>query len=125
MKPSATGKPTAVNQRDFLLLLALTEGPRHGYGLLQDVMSLTDGEVKFDPANLYRSTKKMIEQGLIEPHETPRDVALHADGNATRRQYFVITEKGLNLVRAEAARMDRLTRFARARKLIPESGSRR
>lgn len=124
MKPSPTDKPTAVSQRDFLILLALTEGPRHGYALLRDVMRLTEGEVKFDPANLYRSAKKMIEQALIEPYDTPEDVASLAGGNAARRQYFAITKKGLNLVRAEAARMDRLARFARSRKLIPEPGSR-
>lgn len=127
MPPDAadlTSQP--LTHRDFLILFALTEGPRHGYGLLKDVARLTDNEVKFDPANLYRSLKRMIEKDLVT-ESVPRseaDQELTAADTTKRRRYYAITEHGMRLVRAEATRMDRLAQAARDRNLIPETDSR-
>lgn len=107
-----------LHPRDFLILFALSEGPRHGYGLLKDVARLTEGKVRFDPANLYRSLKRMIRDGLVAETEPRPD----GDGDDERRRYYGITHRGLRAVKAEAARMARLTDAARTRKLIPDAG---
>jgi DNA-binding PadR family transcriptional regulator len=106
-----------VNPRDYLILFTLTDGPRHGYGLLKDIARLTGEEVTFDPANLYRSLKRMIKDGMVAEVDTPPDI----DGDGERRRYYAITEEGTRLVRSEAARLDRLTAAARERKLIPDA----
>ena len=49
-----------LNPRDYLILLSLSKSPWHGYGLLKDIARLTENGVRFGPANLYRSLKRMI-----------------------------------------------------------------
>ncbi len=106
-----------LNPRDYLILLSLSERPRHGYGLLKDIDRLTENEVRFDPANLYRSLKRMIKQELVTQMSPPPD-AKHED---PRRRYYGITNLGARTVQAEAARLNRLTKVARERNLVPDS----
>ncbi len=106
-----------LNPRDYLILLSLSEGPRHGYGLLKDIARLTEDEVRFDPANLYRSLKRMIKQELVIETSPPPDTK----AGDTRRRYYGITTSGRRTVQAEAARLARLTKVAQARRLISDS----
>jgi DNA-binding PadR family transcriptional regulator len=108
-----------LHPRDYLILLALTEGPRHGYRVLKEIEDITKGEVRFDPANLYRSLKKLMRHGLVEEVDQPDPRA--DDG---RRRYFALTDTGHHAVRAEAARMAHLARVARDRNLLPGSSPR-
>ena len=107
-------KRLPVNPRDYLILFSLTVGPRHGYGLLKDIAHLTENSVRFDPANLYRSLKRMIKDGLVVESPAPPN----EDEDTERRRYYAITDDGTRLVRAEATRMDRLTQAARERNLV-------
>jgi DNA-binding PadR family transcriptional regulator len=81
---------------------------------------LTGEEVTFDPANLYRSLKRMIKEGLVTEADPPPGAA-GSEGDAERRRYYAITDEGTRLVRSEAARLDRLTAAAKERKLIPDA----
>ena len=105
-----------LNPRDYLILFALVDGPRHGYGILKDVER---GGVRIDPANLYRSIKRLTAEGLIEPAEAPAD----AGDDDRRRRYCAVTAFGREVVKLEAARLAALTTAARARRLVPEQGS--
>ncbi len=105
-----------LNPRDYLILLSLSDGPRHGYGLLKDIARLTDAEVRFDPANLYRSIKRMIKQELVTEMSPPPG----AKEGDTRRRYYGITNSGVRTVQAEAARLARLTKVAQQRNLVPD-----
>src|SRR4030095_3580235 len=49
----------------FHILLSLVGGEQHGYGIMQDVLERTGGQVRLWPATLYGSLKRLIEQGLI------------------------------------------------------------
>ena len=49
----------------FHILLAVGDGERHGYGIIQDVAARTDGALKLGAGTLYRSIQRMLEQGLI------------------------------------------------------------
>jgi len=104
-----------VPPRDYLVLFALTEGERHGYGLVKDVESLTDGLVQLDPSNLYRSIKRLIEDGLVA--ECEQKAVPPAGGE--RRRFYAITPFGIRVVSAEAERLANLADAARARRLIP------
>ncbi len=98
----------------FHILLALAEGDRHGYGIIQDVAARTDGELKLGAGTLYRSIQRMLEQGLIqERHERP---APELDDE--RRRYYRITPFGTEVARAEARRLSQLVKLARARGLV-------
>ena len=94
----------------FHILLALSDGERHGYAIIQDVAARTDGAVKISAGTLYRSVQRMQEQGLIE--ESRRRPA--PDEDDERRRYYALTEFGTVVARAEARRLTQLVKLARA-----------
>lgn len=106
-----------LSPRDFLILLVLADAPLHGYGILKAVERRMGDEVPLDPANLYRSLKRLRRDGIVEEAEPPEagdDVPLE------QRRYFTLTETGRAVVAAEAARLERLTRVAREARLLEE-----
>ena len=104
-----------MNPRDFLILFSLTEENRHGYGIVKEV-DQAGGGVRIDPANLYRSLKRMMAEGLVEESDPPA----HEDASDGRRRYYAITSVGREVVKLEAARLAELTAKARSRRLIPD-----
>ncbi len=114
---TAVESQVPMNPRDFLILFSLVDQERHGYGLVKEVERQSEGEVRLDPANLYRSLKRMIKHGLVE--ESERKPA--ADSHDERRRYYAITGFGRQVVTREAARLDKLAAAVRARNLVPES----
>jgi DNA-binding PadR family transcriptional regulator len=104
--------------RDYLVLFALTGGPRHGYRLVMEVEAQSEGAVQLDPSNLYRLLRGLMGRGLVEDRgrkPTPEDPA-------ARRRYFALSAGGQRVVAAEARRLARLTDAARSARLIPEVG---
>jgi DNA-binding PadR family transcriptional regulator len=99
----------------FHILLAVGDGERHGYGIIQDVAARTDGALKLGAGTLYRSIQRMLEQGLIA--ETSRRPAPEQDDE--RRRYYRITPFGRAVARAETARLQRLVSLARAGGFAP------
>jgi len=101
----------------FHILMAVTDEDRHGYGIIQDVMTRTDGELRLSAGTLYRSIQRMLEQGLIvEARKRPAPAF-----DDERRRYYSITPFGTAVARAEMRRLTQLVRLARARGLTPES----
>jgi DNA-binding PadR family transcriptional regulator len=106
-----------VPPRDYLILFSLAGGERHGYGIVVEVAESSERRVRLDPANLYRSLRRMVTNGLVE--DAGEDEGM--DGAPDRRRVYRITELGLAVVRREAARLASLTESARARGLLSES----
>src|SRR5438477_4513606 len=100
----------------FHILLALTEGERHGYAIIQDVEARTDGDLRLSAGTLYRSIARMVEQGVIS--EVARRRTADAD---ERRRYYRITPFGTAVARAETRRLTQLVRLARESGLRPET----
>jgi DNA-binding PadR family transcriptional regulator len=98
----------------FHILLALTDGDRHGYSIMQEVEAQTDGKLKLGPGTLYGSIKRMLVSRLIEETETRPDPALDDE----RRRYYRLTNFGRRVAVAEAERLYSLVREARAKKLL-------
>lgn len=101
----------------FHILVALADGDRHGYAIIQDVETRTDGELRLGAGTLYRSIHRMLEQGLIA--ESNRRPARALDDE--RRRYYRLTPFGTAVARAETRRLAQLVRLARARGLMPET----
>lgn len=97
----------------FHILVALAEGERHGYAIMQDVAGRTGGRVKMSPGTLYGSIKRMLEEGLIE------ELTTGAAGADERRRYYRITKFGRRVALAEAERLASLLSQARASGLVP------
>jgi DNA-binding PadR family transcriptional regulator len=99
----------------FHILLALSEGERHGYAIIQDIAARTEGAVKISAGTLYRSVQRMQEQGLIE--ESRRRPA--PDEDDERRRYYGLTAFGTAVARAAARRLTQLVKLARASGFAP------
>lgn len=100
---------------EFHILLSLTAGERHGYGIIQDIEARGEASVP-DVGTMYRALARMVEAGLIEA--AARQPA--PDGGDERRSYYRITSKGLRVARAEARRLEALIRAARIGGLLPK-----
>ena len=48
------------------ILLALSTEERHGYGIMKQVASDSQGKVKMGPGTLYGSVGRMLDAGLIQ-----------------------------------------------------------
>jgi DNA-binding PadR family transcriptional regulator len=101
----------------FALLLALSEGQRHGYALISEVAELTDGLIRLGPGTLYRSLQRMRVEGLIAELADNAD-AERADRRAERRRSYRITEAGRAAAETEARRLAVFLDAARQRGLF-------
>ncbi len=101
--------PDALKPADFHILLALTQGPRHGYGLMKEVERESRGGVRLEIGSLYRLLARLLDSGLIE--EADED---------ERRRFYRLSRQGRRVLQAEAKRLAGLVELSRARKLLPE-----
>jgi DNA-binding PadR family transcriptional regulator len=100
---------------DFLVLLMLSQGERHGYGIMQDVAQHTEGATLLEAGSLYRTIRRLTEERLVV--ESGRRPSPELDDD--RRRYYRLTPLGRRVVAAEAARLRRLVRLAEAAQLLP------
>ena len=84
----------------------------HGYGIMRQVESQTDGRVRLGPGTLYSSIQTLLEEKLIE------EVDSGAEAGGERRRYYRITSAGRKVARDEAERLADLLRVARARRVF-------
>jgi len=113
MSTAELSKLLPLPQAVFQILVALADQDRHGYAIMQDVATRTDGALKLSPGTLYGSIKRMLEDGLID--EVDEAAARRsADDDDERRRYYRITQFGRDLAQAEADRLTVLLRQARA-----------
>jgi DNA-binding PadR family transcriptional regulator len=104
--------PTSV----FHILVALADVDRHGYSIMQDVSSRTDGKVRLSPGTLYTSIARMLEQGLIEELANSPDPSSQDE----RRRYYRLTSFGRKTAIAEAKRLTGMLSQAKQAGLIPK-----
>jgi DNA-binding PadR family transcriptional regulator len=97
----------------YLILLALTDGDRHGYGLKKEIIRRTEGKVKLGAGSLYRSIRQLADLQLIEESDQRPDPALDDE----RRKYFRLTEFGRQVAQAETERLAVLVQVARSSRL--------
>src|SRR5690349_5618455 len=88
------------------ILIALADGPLHGYAILRDVADRTGGQFHLGPATLYTSIKRLLQGGLIE------EVADKTGGDERRRCYR-LTAHGRRVAIEETRRLDSLVSQAR------------
>ena len=103
----------------FHILLALTQGERHGYGIMQETALNSQGKIKLGPGTLYRSIKRLLIDGLIEES----DERPAPDLDDERRHYYRLTSFGLRVARAEAQRLAELVSMAQSKQLLPQPGT--
>ena len=98
----------------FQILLSLTRGPLHGYGMKRDVEERTEGRVRLGAGTLYAGLQRMEGDGLIRESEPPVGMEEEA---GTRWRFYAMTPLGRRVLRAEVHRLEE--DLAAARALIP------
>jgi DNA-binding PadR family transcriptional regulator len=108
----------------FHILIALGEGEKHGYAVMQEVAERTDGKVRMSPGTLYGSIRKMLDDGLIEEffHRGNAADPRRAGTDDARRRYYRVTKFGRAVAAAEAERLTALLHHARLNGLVPRKG---
>jgi DNA-binding PadR family transcriptional regulator len=102
----------------FHILLALSEGERHGYAIMQEVAADTGGSLQLGPGTLYGCLKRMLSARLVEESDERPDPDLDDE----RRRYYRITDLGARTLRAEAERLANAVSAARAKRLLSRKG---
>ena len=98
----------------FHILLALSEGEKHGYAIMREVERSADGLVRMGPGTLYGTLKRTMAAGLVVESDERPDPQLDDE----RRRYYRLTPFGRSVAAAEAERLERLVEEARARQLL-------
>ncbi len=98
----------------FHILLALTDGEKHGYAIMKDVESQTSGRIKMGPGTLYGSIRRLLAARLIE--ETDERPAPELDDE--RRRYYRITAQGQSIVASETKRLVRAVKTAQEKGIL-------
>lgn len=103
--------PLSTASQYILLALALEE--RHGYAIMQEVETASDGTVRLGPGTLYRSIHELLEDELIE-ESVNRPIKKNED---QRRRYYRLTSLGRAVLGCESRRLAGVVALARSRKV--------
>lgn len=92
----------------FLILTALVDQPRHGYGIVQEVAHLSQGRTHLKVGTLYGALDRLTDEGLL---------ALDRDEveSGRLRRYYRLTELGAAQLAADAQRLADNARIATER----------
>ena len=112
--------PQPLTPAVFHILLALSDGEKHGYRIMQAVKANSYGEFQIGPGTLYGTIKRMLADDLIAESEERPDPEL----DDQRRRYYRLTDQGRQTLQADLVRMDALLKRARTLKVIPPAPAR-
>lgn len=101
------GEPAPLSTAVFHVLLALADGPLHGYGVMKRVES--DSGLELGPGTIYGSIQRLTDAGWVRAA-----TGSEADDSrdARRGKRFELTDEGELALRAEARRIRRLAGHA-------------
>ena len=105
----------------FHILLALADGPLHGYAVMQAVADTGGPTIATGPGTIYGSIGRMQDAGLVA--EARIDELAHepeSTGRGRPRKYYRLTDTGHKALRAEAVRLNRLSELVQAKDLLPD-----
>jgi DNA-binding PadR family transcriptional regulator len=117
-------KPSSLHDRElapelpltpavFHILMALADGEKHGYAIMQTVTIETGRAIQMGPGTLYGSLDRMLRARFIEESEEQGEPGGHSE----RRRYYRLTDFGQRALRAEVRRLEQALTLARRKKL--------
>ena len=96
------------------VLLAVADGPRHGYSIMQEVAERTEGQVRLWPAALYGLLRELQKTDfIVESEHRPA-----AEDDDERRRYYALTPHGKRVLDAEVRRLEAIVTHARASRAL-------
>lgn len=90
------------------ILLALSDCPRHGYAIVQEIEARTGGAVRLGTGTLYTALKRLRKDGLIREVVTGGE----SEGGRNRRTYG-LTSVGRSALERQTSRLKMLFEHAR------------
>lgn len=107
-----TAEPsTPLTPAVFHVLLALSEGPLHGYAIMQRAEEVSGQSM--GPGTIYGSLQRLDEAGWVDEVETEPD-------DPRRGRSFELTEAGRDALAREARRITRLAAMKQIRRFAAE-----
>ncbi len=88
----------SMQEPTFLILTALATEPRHGYGIIMEVLDISQNRVRLRAGTLYAALDRLQAEGLVEP-----DREDEVDGR--HRYYYHLTPEGRQRLEAEVQRL--------------------
>lgn len=122
--PHATKEYGVLTPAVFHILLALANGPLHGYAIMRAVEAAADPGVATGPGTIYGSIGRMMDAGLVRD-AAPSELAAEPEssGRGKPRRYYRLTEAGAEALRGEATRLERLAAMARSKGVVTGEAS--
>jgi DNA-binding PadR family transcriptional regulator len=106
-RPSALRRP--LSAAVLHILLALTDGPRHGYAIKQEAELGSNGLVRLKPGTLYEAIQRLLDAGLVRETSGESDPA---NGQEAQRRYYELTARGRRVLTQEIEQLGRLVDYA-------------
>ena len=100
-------EPKPLTEPVLLILMSLADEPRHGYALIKDIETLSNGRVRLSTGTLFGAIRRLLQDGLIERFEQ--------EDTSRQKQAYRLTPAGRAQLQSELDRMRQLTRAANAR----------
>ena len=110
-------KKSSLTPAVFHILLALSNGELHGYGIMKQVEADSESKIKIGAGTLYGSLKRMLDAGLVKES----DQRIDSEMDDARRIYYRITDFGAQALAAELKRYNRIVGLAQELKLLPKT----
>ncbi|MEV0418940.1 PadR family transcriptional regulator [Streptosporangium canum] len=107
----------ALREQSYLILLGLSQGPLHGYGVIKAVRELSEERVRLGASTLYGALDRLAGDGLVI-------VVKEEVVSGRYRRYYDLTGHGRQVLAEETARLARLAATAQHRlRLQPGMGT--
>jgi PadR family transcriptional regulator PadR len=97
-----------LSEQSFLILASLADQPRHGYALINEVGTLSDGRVTLRASTLYAALERLAGKGLVAPDRDEVE-------NGRLRRFYRLTDEGAAAVTTEMRRMHEQAAAAKRR----------
>lgn len=93
-----------LTETSFFILLSMAAAPKHGYAIIKEVESMSQGRVVLATGTLYTALRRMLEDGWIE--RVGGDDG--AEGDGRERKLYRLTDLGRHIFNLEAERLKTL-----------------
>ena len=105
-------QPTKIplTETTYFILLSLAPQPKHGYGIMKDVQTLSEERIVLSTGTLYGALKRLLDLGWIVRLDDD-----HPKGNARDRKVYKLSQHGRRVLKDEIARLNKLLTAANQR----------
>ncbi len=101
------------------ILLALADGPRHGYAIMTAVEESAGDQLNFGAGTIYGCISRMEEEGFVQEASADDEPV----GRGRPRRRWILTDEGREALAVEAERLARMAKLVQS-KLVVQGSSR-